>query len=55
MRASLKLRLSILIHIETSKGVNFAIGHLIECFLGLNHVYEGLEASHGCFIVKEVG
>ena len=38
MRASLKLRLSLLIHIETSKWVSSAIGDLTECFLGLNHV-----------------
>ena len=38
IKASLKLRLSLLIHNETSKGVNSAIGDLTECFQGLKHV-----------------
>ena len=38
MRASLKLRLSLLIHIETSKEVNSAIWDLTDWILGLKYV-----------------
>ena len=38
MKESLKLRLRLLIHIETSKGANSTIVNLTECFLGLNHI-----------------
>ena len=38
MRASLKLRLSLLIHLETSKELNSTIGDLVEWFLGLKHI-----------------
>ena len=38
MKASLKLRLSLLIHIETFKEVNSAIGNLVEWFLSLKHI-----------------
>ena len=38
MKASLKLRLSLLIHIKTSKEVNSTIRNLIEWFLSLKHV-----------------
>ena len=38
IKASLKLRLSLLIHNETSKGVNSTIRDLTECFQGLKHV-----------------
>ena len=52
IRASSKLEPSILIHVETSKGVNFAIGNTWIVFSGLENILWSFGSPNGYFMLK---